>query len=123
MKHLQFVVLGVSGLALLIVALRAPKPDYVAPTAAEIEAHRPAPRSLSAPVGPDRVVRTIRVRGMCCAGCTGAIYDRLKETPGFVDAAVDLDEGVAQVVMSKDADPAPFVGALHFEKFDASLER
>ncbi len=58
---------------------------------------------------------------MCCTGCTGKLYERLKEKPGFVAAAVNFEAGLAQVVIPKDADPEAFVAALRFEKYDAKL--
>jgi copper chaperone CopZ len=66
-------------------------------------------------------VRTIEMKGMCCLGCTGRIYDRIRETPGVVDAAVSFEKGMAQIVIPADADPEPLVAALRFDKFDAKL--
>jgi copper chaperone CopZ len=122
MKILPLVGLGVAGVVLATVALRAPPRDYVAPSAAELEAHRPAPQNLHGDLPADCVVRTIEVKGMCCLGCTGRVYDRLKETPGFVDGAVNFERGVAEIVIQKDSDPTAFVSALRFEKYEPKLE-
>ena len=121
MKSLPLVGLGLAGIALAIVALRAPPRDYVAPTVREVEAHRAAPQTLRGQVPDGCVVRAIQVKGMCCAGCTGRLYERLVGTAGTVDAAVNLETGVAQIVIPKDADPAPWVAALRFDDFEPQL--
>lgn len=120
-KILPFVVLGSAGLALAWVAWRAPARDYVAPTAQEIEAHVAAPQALDGELPAGSVVRTIEVSGMCCTGCTGKLYARLEATPGFVKAAVSFERGVAELALPGGADPAPFVAALQFDKYDAKL--
>ncbi len=122
MKLLPLAGLGSAGVVLAIVALRAPPRDYVPPSKAEVEAHRPAPQMLHGDVPPGCVVRTIEVKGMCCLGCTGRVYDHIKGTPGLVDAAINFKTGVAQVVLEKDADPNAIVSALRFDKFDPTLE-
>jgi copper chaperone CopZ len=121
MKIPSIVFVGLAGVVLAVVALRAPSRDYVAPTEADLEAHRPAPQVLQSELPADCVVRHIQVKGMCCLGCTGRIYDKVKTTPGLVDAAVSFEKGEAQVVMRKDADPAPIVEAFRFDKFDPVL--
>ena len=121
MKIPSIVFVGLAGVVLVVVALRAPSRDYVAPTEADLEAHRPAPQALYGEPPPDCVVRRIQVKGMCCLGCTGRIYDKVKETPGLVDAAVNFEKGEAQVVMKKDADPAQIVAAFRFDKFEPAL--
>jgi copper chaperone CopZ len=113
---------GLAGAVLAVVALRAPSRDYVPPTEADLEAHRPAPQALQGDVPADCVVRRIEVKGMCCLGCTGRIYDRVKHAPGLVDAAVSYERGAAEIVLRKDADPAPIVEAFRFDKFEPSLE-
>ena len=121
MRLLPLALLGIAGVVLAFVALRAPTRSYVAPTRADVEAHVPAPQTLEGGVPEGCVVRTIEVHGMCCTGCTGKLYARLKETPGFVKGAVSFEDGVAQVVTNRDADPSPFVAALQFDKYDAQL--
>ena len=121
MKFLPLVGLALAGVVLATIALRAPPRDYVAPSAEEVEAHRPAPQNLHGDLPANCVVRTIEVKGMCCLGCTGRVYDRLKETPGFVDAAVSLERGVAEIVLPKDSDPNAFVAALRFDKYEPKL--
>ena len=123
MKILPLALLGGAGLVLGYVAWRAPARDYVAPTPAEIEAHAPAPQALEGAIPEGCVVRTIEVQGMCCTGCTGKLYARLERTAGFVKGAVSFERGVAEVVLPEDADPAPFVAALSFDKYDAKLKR
>jgi copper chaperone CopZ len=121
MKIPSIVFVGLAGIVLAVVALRAPSRDYVAPTEADLEAHRPAPQVLEGEPPADCVVRRIQVKGMCCLGCTGRIYDKVKSAPGLVDAAVSFEKGEADVVMKKDADPAPIVEAFRFDKFDPVL--
>jgi copper chaperone CopZ len=121
MKFLPLFILGSTALVLAIVGLRAPARDYVAPTREDVEAHVPAPQTLDGAVPEGCVVRTIEVHGMCCTGCTGKLYARLEQTPGFVKGAVSFKDGLAQVVTTKDADPTAFVAALHFGKYDAQL--
>jgi copper chaperone CopZ len=122
MKILTLAPLALAGVVLAVIALRAPPRDYVPPSEAEVEAHHPAPQRLSSDVPAGCVVRTIDVKGMCCLGCTGRVYDRIKDTPGLVDAAVSFEKGVAQIVIPKDADPGPIVSALRFDKFEPKLE-
>jgi len=119
-KVLPGVALALAGTGLGVIALRAPEPEYVAPTAADVEAHHAAPQKLEGGVPAGCVVLTIGVDGMCCTGCTGKLYDRLRATPGFVEGAVSFESGIAQVVVSKDADPKPFVDALQFDKYVAT---
>jgi copper chaperone CopZ len=121
MKIPSIVFVGLAGVVLAVVALRAPSRDYVAPTVADLEAHRPAPQALQGEPPADCVVRRIQVKGMCCLGCTGRIYDKVRSAPGLVDAAVSFDKGEAEVVMRKDADPAPIVEAFRFDKFEPVL--
>lgn len=121
-KILPLLILGFSGSVLGYVAAHAPKPDYVAPTPQEIEAHVPAPASLSGEVPPGFLVRTFKIEGMCCTNCTGKIYQRLKDSPGVVEAAVSFDKGIAEVVVPKDADVAKLEDAMHFEKYVAKAQ-
>ena len=122
MKIPSIAFVGLAGVVLAIVALRAPSRDYVAPTQADLEAHRPAPQSLQGAIPEDCVVRRVEVKGMCCLGCTGRIYERIRSAPGIVDAAVSFEKGVAEVVIRKDADPTPVVAALRFDKYEPALE-
>jgi hypothetical protein len=120
-KVLPYVALSLAAVVLGAIAFRAPEKDYVPPTAAAIEAHHPAPQSLPAEIPDGCTVRTIEVSGMCCLGCTGKLYERLRATSGFVEGAVSFEDGVARVVMSKDAEPAAFASALRFDKYEARL--
>jgi hypothetical protein len=121
MKALPLVVLALIGTGLAAVAFRAPKQDYVAPTAADVEAHHAAPQKLEGEIPAECAVLKIEVAGMCCTGCTGKLYDRLRATPGFVEGAVSFEDGIAQVVVKKGADPKAFVDALQFDKYVATL--
>jgi len=121
-KALPLLILGASGAVLGFVALRAPKPDYVAPTVKEVDVHVPAPTALTGEIPKGFLVRTFKVEGMCCTACTGKIYQRLKESPGVVEAAVSFDKGIAQVVVPKDADVAKLEDAMHFEKYVARVQ-
>jgi copper chaperone CopZ len=122
LKTIPIVIIAIAGSALGYIAMRAPAPTYVAPTPQEIEAHVPAPTTLSAEVPPGFLVRTFKVEGMCCTGCTGKIYKRLKESPDVVDAAVSFDKGIAQVVVPKEADVAKLEDVMHFDKYVAKAQ-
>jgi len=119
-RLLPVVALALAGTGLAMIAFRASKPDYVAPTIADIEAHHPAPQKLEGPTPEGCRVLTIEVNGMCCTGCTGKLYERLCVIPGFVQGAVSFDEGIARVVVSEGADPASFADALRFDKYSAT---
>jgi copper chaperone CopZ len=118
-KLLPIAVIAAAGIALGYVALRAPTREYVAPTLAEVEAHAPAPTTLVGEVPAGCVVRAFAVEGMCCQGCTGKIYKRLKATSGVVQAAVDFEGSIAQVVVSETTDIALVESALTFDKYSA----
>lgn len=116
---LSLSMLLLAGGALAWVALRAPERVYVAPKPAEVQAHVPAPTALAAEVPAGCAVRTFEVEGMCCTGCTGKLYARLKAEPGVVDAAVDFERGIALAIVPEDADLAALAGALSFDKYSA----
>lgn len=122
MKILPLLALGAAGVTLGYIALRAPTPEYVAPTLQEVQAHVPAPEALTGEIPPGFLVRTFKVEGMCCTGCTGKLYKRLKESPGVVEAAVSFDKGIAQVVVPKDIDVARLEEVMHFEKYVAKAQ-
>lgn len=118
-KTIPLVLIAVAGAVLGYVAWRAPNRDYAAPSIADVEAHAPAPQTLVGDIPPGCVVRTFAVEGMCCQGCTGKIYKRLKETAGVVQAAVQFDKGQAEVVVPESTDLALLETALHFDKYTA----
>jgi len=120
-KLLPILLLVSAGAALAWIAWRAPEREYVAPTPAEVAAHRAAPQKLAGGVPAGYVVRTIEVEGMCCTGCTGKLYERLKAVPGLGQAAVSFEEGLARVVIPERADPEPFAAALRFDKYAARV--
>jgi copper chaperone CopZ len=122
MKLIPLIILAATGTVLGLIALRAPSQSYVAPTERDIEAHVPAPESITGDVAPGFVVRTFKVEGMCCHNCSGKIYERLKDSPGVVEAAVSFDKGIAQVVVPKDADVGSLENAIHFEKYTAKAQ-
>jgi hypothetical protein len=119
-RVLPILALALAGVGLAIVAFRAPKQDYIAPTVADVEAHRAAPQELEGETPEGCKVLTIEVHGMCCRGCTGKLYERLQATPGFVRGAVNFEEGIAQVVVPASSDPASFTRALQFDKYVAT---
>jgi len=112
-------VLFLAGGALAWVALRAPARDYVAPSPAEVRAHVPAPTSLSVAPPAGFAVRTLEVEGMCCTGCTGKLYAKLRAEPGVADAAVDFERGIAMAVVPESADVEALARALSFDKYQA----
>lgn len=119
-RVLPLVALVLAGTGLAMIAFRASKPDYVAPTVADVEAHKAAPQELEGPTPEGCTVLTIEVDGMCCTGCTGKLYERLRTTPGFVQGAVSFEEGIARVVVSEGADRESFAEALRFDKYVAT---
>lgn len=118
-KIVPLLLVAAAGIVLGYVAWRAPAREYLAPTPAEVQAHAAAPVSLIGGIPPGCVVRTFAVDGMCCQGCTGKIYKRLRETPGVVQAAVQFDTGTAEVVVSESTDVALLETALRFDKYTA----
>lgn len=118
-KTIPILLIATAGAVLGYVAWRAPAREYLAPTLAEVQAHAAAPTSLVADVPSGCVVRAFAVEGMCCQGCTGKIYKRLKETAGVVHAAVSFDAGTAQVVVQETTDIALLESALTFDKYSA----
>jgi copper chaperone CopZ len=121
-KILPMLLLGAAAAALAYIALRAPSQSYVAPTIQEVEAHVPAPPTITGEIPPGFLVRTFKVEGMCCTGCTGKIYKRLKDSPGVVEAAVNFDQGIAQVVVPNDSDVAKLEDVMHFDKYVAKAQ-
>ena len=121
MKTLSLIVLLAAGVALGLVALRAPEREYVPPTLAEVQTHVPAPTALPAEVPVGCTLRTLDVEGMCCTGCTGKLYARLKTVPGVVAGAVDFEAGTAQAYVAAGADAAALATALSFDKYRATL--
>ena len=122
MKILPLLILCAAGVGLGYIALRAPTADYVAPTLQEVQAHVPAPQALTCDIPPGFLVRTFKVDGMCCTGCTGKIYQRLKESPGVFEAAVSFDKGIAQVVVPEESDVTKLEDVMHFEKYVAKAQ-
>ena len=120
-KLLYVTALTIAGAALAWVALRSPEPDYQAPTSAEIAAHVPAPTVIAGEIPAGSLVRTFDVEGMCCGGCTGKLYQSLRAVPGVSQAAVRFQDGVAEVVVPQELDPALLAEALTFDKYSASL--
>lgn len=120
-KALSIALFGVAAVGLGVVAWRAPSRNYVAPTLEEVLAHDPAPDRLLGDVPAGSVVRTLEVEGMCCHGCTGKLYAKLKATPGVTQAAVSFERGTAQVVVPESADAGAFARVLTFDKYTAKL--
>jgi copper chaperone CopZ len=81
----------------------------------------PAPKTLAADVPEGCVVRNLAVEGMCCTGCTGKLYARLKTMPGLVAAAVDFEGGLAQAIVPASSDPHALEAVLTFDKYTAKL--
>ncbi len=118
-KLIPILLITVAGTLLGYVAWHAPEREYAAPTLPEVQAHIAAPTTLAGDVPSGCVVRSFAVEGMCCQGCTGKIYKRLKETAGVVQAAVSFDEGTAQIVVQETTDIALLESTLNFDKYTA----
>jgi hypothetical protein len=115
------VLLAAAALGLGWIVLRTPEPSYVAPTPQEVAAHQPAPRTLSSSVPAGFRIQSFAVDGMCCTGCTGKLYARLKAEPGVLGAAVDFEAGLAQAIVPETSDPHALEHVLTFDKYTAKL--
>lgn len=62
---------------------------------------------------------TIRVDGMTCMHCVGAVTRALEKVPGVTKAEVSLEQKRATV--TGDTDPAALVAAVKEEGYGASL--
>ncbi len=62
---------------------------------------------------------TIRVEGMTCMHCVGAVTRALENVPGVTKAEVSLEQKRATV--TGDAEPAALVAAVAEEGYEASL--
>lgn len=119
MKPVALVPLAVTGFVLAYVAHRAGARDYVPPSlASEREV---IPVQVSPEVPPGMIVHTFDVTGMCCEGCVAKLYRTLASVEGVREAAVDFQEGTAQVVVPTAADVTPLLSALAFDKYEAEL--
>jgi len=60
----------------------------------------------------------IRIEGMTCAHCVGAVTRALRNVPGVDNAEVSLER--RQAVVSGEADPAALIAAIAEEGYTAS---
>jgi copper chaperone CopZ len=121
MKLLLPLILVSAAAGAAVVAYRAPKADYVPPTAEEGAASIPS--RLSAPPAAGETVRVIEVRGMCCQSCAGKLYHRLTAVDGVREACVDFDSGTASVRVLEGVPDAELERALSFDKYSAVARR
>jgi hypothetical protein len=119
---LRIALLVVAAAWLLYVGLSSGEPEYVAPTLETAVAHEPAPTELTRAVPANCVVRTFEVAGMCCAGCTGKLFEWLTAVPEVREAAVSFEAGRAQAVVPEDFDARVLEAALTREKYTARLD-
>ncbi len=108
-----------AGASLAWVAYRSEDPTYSAPPRSSMPER--VPRALAEAPASGELVRTFAVEGMCCAGCTGKLYQRLVEVDGVLEAAVDFETGRAQARVAAQVDPEELLSAMRFEKYEAQL--
>jgi copper chaperone CopZ len=88
-----------AGIALAWVALRSPEhQDAPIETRAEIPAHLTG----AAPEG--CVLRSFKVDGMCCEGCTATVHEALSGVQGVTQVAVSFAETTALAYVREDVD-------------------
>lgn len=109
MKPLRLPALVLAGCTLAYIGARDPEPTW--------EPLVEVPTHVSAPQGAEVV--SVEVDGMCCAGCTRKLYDRLLEAEGVTAAAVRFEEGRAEAVVAPGTEPASIARVLTFDKYTA----
>jgi len=63
---------------------------------------------------------TLKVTGMTCMHCVGAVKKALEQVPGVTSAEVSLDPG--QAVITGSADSATLVAAIKEEGYEAEAQ-
>ena len=63
----------------------------------------------------------LRIEGMGCDGCVGAVRQALEAVPGVVRADVDLDRATAAVATSAPVDPSVLVAAVDRAGYGATV--
>lgn len=62
---------------------------------------------------------TLKVEGMSCGHCVGRVQKALADTPGVLEATVDLDRGSAKVRTSGNVPPAQLIAAVEKAGYSA----
>lgn len=62
---------------------------------------------------------TFKVEGMSCSHCVNRVRKALGETPGVLEATVDLDTGRASVRATEGVEPAQLVSAVAKAGYEA----
>lgn len=65
---------------------------------------------------------TLKIEGMTCGGCTGAVERVLKAQPGVTSVSVDLDAAQASVTANEDTDPQSLARAVSVAGYEAQVE-
>lgn len=55
---------------------------------------------------------TLKVEGMSCGHCVGRVQKALADTPGVLEASVDLEQGRATVHAAGEVDAAQLISAV-----------
>lgn len=55
---------------------------------------------------------TLKVEGMSCSHCVGRVQKALADTPGVLEASVDLENGSATVRAAAEVDAAKLISAI-----------
>ena len=99
------------------IAWSAPGQDFDVPRPDEYVPDPAVPSTVSADIPEDYAVRTFRVEGMCCSGCTRKLYDALTDIEAVHAAAVDFEASLAKAVVPADFDIAVLATALELDKY------
>jgi len=116
-------VLGVAGVRSAVVDLEGKRVQVIGgspePVMAAIEAAGYGTQPLvRADIGVESSAYWLKISGMSCANCVGAVERAILAVPGVADAAVDLVEQRASVV---GGEPGRVVEAITSEGYDAEL--
>lgn len=62
---------------------------------------------------------TLKVEGMSCGHCVGRVQKALADTPGVLEASVDLEQGSAKIRAIADIDAARLISAVEKAGYSA----
>ena len=63
----------------------------------------------------------LRIEGMGCDGCVGAVDEALRKVPGVRQVTIDLAEGRAEVEVQAPANTEPLLAAVERAGYDAAI--
>lgn len=62
----------------------------------------------------------LKVEGMTCGHCVGRVQKALDETPGVIEAKVDLASGSAEISFGSEIDVSGLVGVVEKAGYEAA---